>query len=393
MIRLIGSVIMFAITASGYMYFDYKMSAKWSGREDAEGLTFTEYLSGLSGRIAGLTTASAASGLPTKLADMLPQPPEGWTARPVAAADIEQFLPKSTRGADKKAMAAIEAMTLADGGKGTEVATLAYDKGDRTVLIRAIRYPNVIFTSFMAMQQRFELQMMTAEFRGTEFMTVRGLDVTEDLLPEGFRGRYFVADVGAQIHIRVLAPRRMKDAELVPFFQTLHVEAMNASVIDKVEGLGQVPVIVLASALADAEREAYLAAVAARDAEEATREASQREAAEAEAAAAPEASTGGGLFGNAIGSLFGDDKPEASPQTPEDHQAALLEAAKSGDAAAIAANADALYGAIADELGKSGPNMGSGSGGGSRSKSTIDVGIGDCVTEGGRKICSVGGSN
>jgi hypothetical protein len=392
-IRLVGSLIMFAITASGYMYFDYKMSAKWSGREDAEGLTFTEYLSGLSGRLAGLTTASAASGLPTELAEMLPKPPEGWTARPVAAADIEQFLPKSTRGADKKGMAAIETMVLADGGKGTEVATLAYEKGDRTVLIRAVRYPNIIFTSFMAMEQRFTLQMQSAEFRGTEFMTVRGLDVTEDLLPEGFRGRYFVADVGAQIHIRVLAPKRMKDAELVPFFQTLHVEAMNASVIDKVEGLGQVPVIVLASALADAEREAYLAAVAARDAEEATREATQREAAKAEAAEAPAESSGGGLFGGAIGSLFGDDKPKASPETLEDHQAALMEAAKSGDAAAVAANAGAIYGAIAEELGTSSPTMGSGSGGGSRSKSTIEVGIGTCTTEGGMKSCVVEGSN
>lgn len=321
MIRLVGSFIMFAITAGGYMYFDYTMSAKWSGREDAEGLTFTEYLSGLSGRIAGLSSASAASGLPTELAAMLPKPPEGWTARPVVAADIEPFLPESTRDADTKAMAAIEAMALAEGGKGTEVATLAYEKGNRTVLIRAVRYPNIIFTSFMAMQQRFELQMMTAEFRGTEFMTVRGLDVTEDLLPEGFRGRYFVADVGAQIHIRVLAPKRMKDAELVPFFQTLHVEAMNASVIDKVEGLGQVPVIVLASALADAEREAYLAAVAARDAEEATREATQREVAEAEAAEAPAEDTGGGLFGGLFG---GDDDAGAKIEKPSDSGAGKI---------------------------------------------------------------------
>ena len=88
-------------------------------------------------------------------------------------------------------------------------------------------------------------------------MTVRGLDVTEDLLPEGFRGRLFLADVGAQIHLRVLAPKRMKDEDLVPFFETLHVKAMNADVIDKVEGLGEVPVIVLASALDDTERDAY----------------------------------------------------------------------------------------------------------------------------------------
>ena len=315
MIRLFGSLIMLAITASGYMFFDYKMSAKWSGREDAEGLTFTEYLSGLTGRIAGLTTASAASGLPTNLADMLPKPPEGWAVRPVAAADIEPFLPKSTRKADKKAMAAIEAMALTEGGKGTEVAALAYEKGDRTVLIRAVRYPNIIFTSFMAMQQRFELQMQSAEFRGTEFMTVRGLDVSEDLLPDGFRGRYFVADVGAQIHLRVLAPKRMTDKELIAFFETLHVQAMNASVIDKVEGLGEVPVIVLASAMDGAERDAYLAAVAARDAEEATREEASRK--EAEAAAEEDTSKGGG--GGLFSGLFGgDDDTGAKTEAPGD---------------------------------------------------------------------------
>ena len=68
-----------------------------------------------------------------------------------------------------------------------------------------------------------------------------------------------MADVGAQIHIRVLVPKRMKEAELVAFFETLHVKAMNASVVDNVEGLGDVPVIVLASALTDEDREAYLA--------------------------------------------------------------------------------------------------------------------------------------
>ncbi|KAF0114520.1 MAG: hypothetical protein FD150_1524 [Rhodobacteraceae bacterium] len=314
MIRLFGSFIMLAITASGYMYFDYRMSAKWAGREDAEGLTFTEYLSGLSGRIAGLASASAASGLPTKLADMLPKPPEGWTARPVSAADIEPFLPKSAANADKKAMAAIEAMVLADGGTGTEVATLAYERGDRTVLIRAVRYPNIIFTSFMAMEQRITLQMQSAEFRGTEFMTVRGLDVTEDLLPEGFRGRYFVADVGAQIHLRVLAPKRMKDEDLVPFFETLHVQAMNASVIDKVEGLGEVPVIVLASAMDTAERDAYLAAVAAREAEAATREAAKRLEAEAEATKAPAEATGGGFLSGLFG---GSDDTGVKTETPD----------------------------------------------------------------------------
>jgi hypothetical protein len=308
-IRLIGSLILFAIMAGGYLYFDFRMSAKWAGREDAEGLTFQEYVSGLTGRVAGLTGAANAAGMPSKLADMLPKPPEGWTVRAAVPDDVKPFLPKSTKGADRKAISSLEKMVETSSGTGTETVTLAYQNGDRTVLIKAVRYPNIIFTSFAAMQQRMELQMMTAEFRGTEFMTVRGLDVTEDLLPEGFRGRLFFADVGAQIHLRVLAPKRMKDAELVPFFQTLHVEAMNASVIDKVEGLGKVPVIVLASAMEQAEREAYLADREARAAAEAEREAADRAASEQAEGAQAGSGGGGGFFGGLFGGSEAKDKP------------------------------------------------------------------------------------
>jgi hypothetical protein len=314
-LRLIGFLFMFALTAGGYMFVDYKMSARWAGREDAEGLTFSEYLSGLSGRIAGLGGAAAAHGLPTKLAEMLPKPPEGWTARPVEAKDIDGFLPKSEKNADKDALAALRKMAEGDSGQGGEVAALTYEKGDRRLIIKAVRYPNIIFTSFMAMQQRMELQMMTAQFRGTEFATVRGLDVTEDLLPEGFRGRMFLADVGAQIHLRVLAPKRMSDADLVPFLETLHVKAMNAGVIDKVEGLGEVPVIVLASALDDAARDAYLADVATRAAEEAAAEAAELAEAEAAAPAEEPQAEGGGFLSNLFGG--GDDEAvaETAPST------------------------------------------------------------------------------
>lgn len=318
MFRLIGFLVMFAITAGGYMFFDYKMSARWSGKEDAEGLTFTEYLSGLSGRLANLGGAASAAGMPTRLADMLPKAPEGWTVRPVDPKDVEGFLPKKGKKADPEGAAAIKAMADVSGGSGTEVAALTYEKGDRTLIIKATRYPNIIFTSFMAMQQRMELQMMTAEFRGTEFATVRGLDVTEDLLPEGFRGRMFFADVGAQIHLRILAPKRMKDEELVPFLETLHVKAMNADVIDKVEGLGDVPVIVLASALDEVARDAYLADVASRAADEAAKGAAEQAEAEAqatqEAVPAEEQGSGGGFLSKLFGG--GDAAETAKDAAP-----------------------------------------------------------------------------
>lgn len=313
MFRLLGFLVMFATTAGGYLYFDYRMSAKWSGQEDAEGLTFSEYLSGLPGRVAGLAGSASAAGLPTKLADMLPKPPEGWAVRPTEPKDIEGFLPKSTgKNTDKKAVEAVTQLGSTDAGSGTEVAALTYEKGDRKVIVRAVRYPNMIFTSFAAMQQRMELRMAAAQFRGTEFATVRGLDITEDLLPEGFRGRYFLADVGAQIHLRILAPKRMSDDDLLPFLETLHVKAMNAGVIDKVEGLGDVPVIVLASALDDAAREAYLADLDARKAADAAKDAEVRQAAEAAEAAAPETTESSGFLGGLFGG--GDDTEDAAPK-------------------------------------------------------------------------------
>jgi hypothetical protein len=321
--RLIGFLVIFALSAGGFMFVDYKMSARWSGREDAGGLTFGEYLQGLSGRISGMG-GGGAHGMPKKLADMLPNPPEGWKARPVEAGDIDGFLPKSSKNADKKGVAAVKAMAEGAAGSGVEVAALTFQKGDRKVIVKAIRYPNIIFTSFAAMQQRLELRMKTAEFRGTEFATVRGLDVTEDLLPDGFRGRYFLADVGAQIHLRILAPKRMTDEELVPFLETLHVKAMNASVVDKVEGLGEVPVIVLASALDGVERDAYLADVAARSASEATR--AETERAEAEAAQAEEVPTEEGSGGGFLSSLFGGDDDAG----PAEEAKAPANAAKPG---------------------------------------------------------------
>ena len=407
MLRLIGFFVMFSATAGGAVYFDYKMSAKWSGREEAEGLTFTEYVSGISGRLAGLTGSAAAAGMPTRLADMLPKPPEGWTVRLTEAADVEGFLPKSSKKADKKAVAAVSQMGKTDADSGTEVAALTYEKGDRKVVIKAVRYPNVIFTSFASMEQRSELQATTAQFRGTEFMTVRGLDVTEDLLPEGFRGRYFLADFGAQIHLRVLAPKRMTDQDLVPFFETLHVKALNAGVIEKVEGLGDVPVIVVASALDDAGREAYLSDVAARAAEEAMRQDAARDAAKAEAeaqeagVATAEGSTAAGIGSlfSGLESLFGKEEAGLSVEDRKHHEAALIEATKSGDAAAAALHAGALYGAIAEELGKTemkaaAPSGSSGGGfaltaGSSGSKTKIKVGIGNCTEKGGVKSCSV----
>jgi hypothetical protein len=304
-LRFFGFLLMATIGIGGFLMLDYNMSRQWASAEDEEGLTFREYLGGFSDRIAGLTRSSASAGLPTALADMMPRPPEGWTVRPATKGDIDVFMPKKGVKADEKSRGLVESVGSSRAGSGSEVVILTYEKGERRVMIQAIRYPNMIFTSFMAMQQRFELQMMAANQQGRPFMTVRGLDVTEDFLGDGMRGRYFFASVGAQIQVRVLASKRMKDVDLVPFFETLHVQAMNAAVVDKQDGLGEVPVIVLASALQEAELAAYEADRAAREAEAAARAAEDRKAAEAEAEAAAKAAEA------EAGPLEGEGTPEA----------------------------------------------------------------------------------
>ncbi|WP_309665410.1 hypothetical protein [Tabrizicola sp.] len=286
MFRLIAFLLATTISVGGFLFVDYSMAKRWASSEDAEGLTFVEYLSGFTGRLTGSTAAAKAdAALPTALADMMPTPPEGWTVRPATAEDTDVFMPKQSDKSTKDARRYVEAVAKKRSGKGVEQVALTYEKGNRRVIFQAVRYPNIIFTSFMAMQQRMELQMMYGEFRPRDFITVRGLDVSEDVLPADMRARYFYSDVGAQIQIRVLASERMTDEDLVPFFQTLHVKAMNASVVDKQEGLGEVPVIVLASVLDEATRAAYEADRLARAQTEAEQREAARIAAEAEAAA------------------------------------------------------------------------------------------------------------
>jgi hypothetical protein len=318
--RLIGFLVMLVVGIGGFMAVDYNMSKRWAGSEDPDGLTFAEYVGGFTNRIAGLAGSSGSTrGLPSALADMLPKPPEGWTMRPATADDLAGFLPKKRSAAPKDAVEYLSSVVEPAKGKGVDSVAMTYEEGDRKVVFQLVRYPNIIFTSMMAMQQRFELQMQTAKFSGTQFMTVRGLDVSEDLMPEEIRARLFFADVGGQIHLRVIAPKRMRDEDLVPFFQTLHVAAMNANVIEQQAGLGEVPVLVLASVLDETTRAAYEADLARREAELAERSTTQLQAAEdraaAEAAAEPpaeEEEESGGLFGG----LFGGGTPAAEEEAP-----------------------------------------------------------------------------
>ena len=249
---------MFCIAAGGFLALDYNMARQLVTAADAEAdLPIRDYLGGLSGRIASLARSADPSGLPQDLIDMLPRPPEGWTVRPAVADDAEGFLPRAAGAGEAMARGLVSDMVNAKVPDAAEVAILTYERGERRVIVKAVRYPDVIFSGAMATDQRLALQTQGASYRGLSTMTVRGLDITEDMLPDDMRGRLFMADVGGQIHLRVLASRRMADTDLVAFFETLHVKAMNAAVVKKQDGLGDVPVIVLASALGRDARNAY----------------------------------------------------------------------------------------------------------------------------------------
>jgi hypothetical protein len=249
---------MFCIASGGFLALDYKMARQLVTAADEEAdLPIRDYLGGLYGRIASLARSADPSGLPRNLADMLPRPPEGWTVRPAVADDVEVFMPRAGGKGEALARDLVKDMVNAKVRDAAEVAILTYERGERRVIVKAMRYPDVIFSGAMATDQRLALQTKGASYRGLSTMTVRGLDITEDMLPDDMRGRLFMADVGGQIHLRVLASRRMADADLVDFFETLHVKAMNAAVVKKQDGLGDVPVIVLASALDRDARNAY----------------------------------------------------------------------------------------------------------------------------------------
>ncbi len=287
---------MLSVAAGGFLALDYSMARQLVTAADTEAdLTLPDYLSGLSGRLASLTRSADPTGLPRNLVDMLPRPPDGWTVRPAVEEDAQAFLPRAAGSGEAMARGLITDMVNTEVADAAEVSILTYERGERRVVVKAVRYPDVIFAGAMATDQRLALQTKGTVYRGSATMTVRGLDITEDLLPDDMRGRLFIANVAGQIHLQVLAPRRMADADLVDFFETLHVQAMNAAVVHKEDGLGEVPVIVLASALDRDARDAYDADRAARAA---ARLAASREvhdaaqAAVAQAAAEAEAEAG-----------------------------------------------------------------------------------------------------
>lgn len=285
--RVFGFLVLLLIGAGAIMFVDFNRTVNAASASDAEPPGFQAYLATVPEKLATLTTWATATATVQPLDSMMPRPPEGWTMRPLAEgdADIEGFLPRSGDNADAASIDLVKAAASTRVEQGATVAIQAYERGERRVIIQLIRLPDSIFTELAAFDRRHELQVQAAALRGRPFMTVRGLDVTEEFLGEGMRVRTFRATVGAQLQLRVLASRRLGDDDLVPFFETLDVAAMNAAVVDRQPGLGEVPVLVLGSALNEEDLADYEADRAARAASAIQRANDLRDEALAELAA------------------------------------------------------------------------------------------------------------
>jgi hypothetical protein len=285
MVRVIGFLTMAFLLVSAVVLVDYNSNRQQRLAETQIDLPLAEYLGGLPARLSAATASSSAPSLPSRLADMLPPAPEGWTVRKAQNGDGAGFLPRGGAPLDPLVQHLLREAVTARVRGAEEVVSLTFEAGERQVMLMAIRYPDTVFTDPARHDQRFDLQTLNLGFPEVPLLTARGLDFVEDMLPNGTRARLIRADLGGQLHLRLFVPQRFDEADLVPFLQGLNVAAMNAAVVDRQPGLGEVPVIVLPAAMREAEAEAYRAARSERAAAELARARALRDAARDEVAA------------------------------------------------------------------------------------------------------------
>jgi hypothetical protein len=290
--RLFGFLVLAIVGVGGVLLIDFNRLVQEANAAEAEPPSFRDYLDSVPDKLATLTEGAWARTRPAGLGDMLPPAPEGWTARPLAqgkGGDVESFLPRAGNAGDPAGIDRVMAATSTEVEAGATLAIQVYERGERLVVVQFIRLADSVFTDPAAAERRHVAEVDAAELRGRPFLRARGLDVTEEFLGDGLRARYFTAHVGGQIAIRVLASRRLKDGDLVPFFEGLPVQALNASIVDRQPGLGEIPVLVLASALGEEDRAAFEADRAARAAAGIALAGERRDMAKAALAATAEA--------------------------------------------------------------------------------------------------------
>lgn len=272
MLRQISLISLLVFLLSAVVTLDFKAAQRLAQTQHRSPPGFGEHLLGLGSRIVDRVQAGLGGGgseSATRLALMLPAAPEGWQSRPIEADDARTLLARKDN--DPASVSLIEGLLALAGPGEAATALAAFGRKDRLVVFKLLRQPDAVFTDPARLAELDGLIAARAQQETTEFMRVRGLDVAELVLPDSLRARVFTAELGGQLRLWVLASGRLSDADLLPFFETLDVSAMNAAVRNHEGGLGEIPVIVVLSELDDAERAAYVADRDGRETERAAR--------------------------------------------------------------------------------------------------------------------------
>jgi hypothetical protein len=281
------------ILGLGALALGHRMATDRALAEGAAAPTFLGWTMGLATDVlpGGLAEDPASRPMAPEILALLPPAPPGWTARAVTAADAARF-----PGTDPT-----HALFAPYPEVGVTDARLAYDSAAGSVVMALVRHRDGIFTNPLS-GRKYTLRDESEVARGSDFMTTRGLIVREAPQPKTPGPRLFLAHVGMQLHLRVIAPAGTPDADLLPLFRGLDVTALAAAVIEPEPGLGiggETSAEALRSA-ATAEEERRRTANRARQAEELAAAMAAAEAASGKSAASAKADEPAEVAGVAV---------------------------------------------------------------------------------------------
>ena len=301
--RLLVQAMFPLLLLGAYLGTDFYIKANEPGTKD---ITFLSYLSSWAEVLT--TDSSKAEGANVEVGALLPAAPEGWTRQDGSRENLVALLSEATlnklngpvTNENEDIHRMIEGFSPAT-GRGVRQQLFHYANGNKHVMIRLVRYPDIVFSSFAMMAQRYELQLSGMGRDKSRIATVDGKEIYEVRLPESVGIRHFVTDVSGQYHLNILIHGIDVEAELKPFLEGLNFRGMNADVVDQdhaiADYLGNKRIVMESEldAMAAAEREAFEAEQKRLlEAEEAAREARAAAArAEAEAESGGQGATTG----------------------------------------------------------------------------------------------------
>lgn len=237
-------VMMGAISLGVYGTFDYMTRAQAA----PEGLTFSQYVSDLSGRVA--TTAKDSAPKRTELADHMPAAPSGWARRayqqsdyqtvtgivPRELTELEQEMADSVSEMEKNPMFKLMAATQARGFDG-EKAT--YLRGRRMVLVSfqftPARVTNGIGGAQMAMMMN--MNEMQDNWDTEPFAVVDGLEFRIKDVKKSDEAREIRAKIGTQTTIQIVT--NANDEQVMAILQEIDVAGLNARMAEPDPNIGE----------------------------------------------------------------------------------------------------------------------------------------------------------